>query len=146
MKVRFLLDENESPRLKVALLRLNSTIDVMRVGEPGALPLGTSDLEVLRYLELSHRALVTSNRTSMPAHVEAHWAAGGHLWGLFWVCSGTPIGRLAQELFLVWEDSEAKEWIDRLAGFRFDVTSHLHKLSGVANNGTATTDPRDPLD
>jgi hypothetical protein len=36
MKVRFLLDENLSPRLKAALLRLNPAIDVVRVGDPGA--------------------------------------------------------------------------------------------------------------
>ena len=33
MKVRFLLDENESPRLKATLLRLNPAIDVLRIGE-----------------------------------------------------------------------------------------------------------------
>jgi hypothetical protein len=114
MKVRFLLDENLSPRLKAALLRLSPTLDVVRVGDPGAPSLGTLDPDVLRYLELSQRILVTSNRTSMPAHVEAHWAAGGHLWGLFWVRPGTPVGRLAQALFLVWEASEAEEWIDWL--------------------------------
>jgi hypothetical protein len=114
MKVRFLLDENESPRLKVALLRLNPAIDVVRVGDPDAPPLGTPDPDLLRFLELSQRVLVTSNRTSMPAHIEVHWAAGGHLWGLFWVRPLTPIGRLAQALFLVWEASEAEEWIDQL--------------------------------
>ena len=31
MKVRFLLDENLSPRLKAALLRLNPAIDVIRL-------------------------------------------------------------------------------------------------------------------
>jgi hypothetical protein len=35
MKVRFLLDENEPPRLKAALLRFNPTMDVLRIGEPG---------------------------------------------------------------------------------------------------------------
>ncbi|MDI6793523.1 MAG: DUF5615 family PIN-like protein [bacterium] len=119
MKVRFLLDETESPRLKAALLRLNHDIDVVRVGEPGAPQLGTPDPDVLRYLELSQRVLVTSNRTSMPAHIETHWTAGGHLWGLFWVRSGTPIGRLAQDLYLVWEASEAEEWIDRLEWIPF---------------------------
>jgi len=114
MKVRFLLDENEPPRLKAGLLRFNPTIDVLRIGEPGAPSLGTPDLDMLRYLEVSQRILVTSNRTSMPAHLEAHWAAGGHLWGLFWVRPRTPISRLAQDLYLVWEASEAEEWIDRL--------------------------------
>jgi hypothetical protein len=35
MKVRFLLDEHLSPRLKTALLRLAPTADVLRVGDPG---------------------------------------------------------------------------------------------------------------
>ena len=48
MKVRFLLDENLSPRLKPALLRLESTIDVLRVGDPDAPPLGTLDPDLLR--------------------------------------------------------------------------------------------------
>jgi hypothetical protein len=32
VKVRFLLDENLPPRLKLAILRLNSEIDILRVG------------------------------------------------------------------------------------------------------------------
>ena len=53
MKVRFLLDENLSPRLKVAVLRLNPAIDILRVGESNAPTLGTLDPDVLRYLQLS---------------------------------------------------------------------------------------------
>ncbi len=114
MKVRFLLDESEAPRLKTALLRLNPAIDVLRVGDPGAPALGTPDPDMLRYLELAQRMLITSNRTSMPAHLEAHWAAGGHLWGLLWIRPGTPTGKLAQELCLIWEASEAEEWHNQL--------------------------------
>jgi len=114
MKVRFLLDENLPPRLKAALLRLNPAIDVARVGDPGAPQWGTPDPDMLRYLELSQRMLITLNRKGMSTHIEAHWTAGRHLWGLFWVRSRTPIGHLAQVLFLVWEASEAEEWIDWL--------------------------------
>ena len=114
MKIRFLLDENLSPRLKTALLRLNPMIDVLRVGDPEAPPLGTQDPDLLRYLEVTQRLLVTSNRTSLPAHIEAHWVADGYLWGILWVRPGTPMGRLAQDLYLVWEASEAEEWVDRL--------------------------------
>lgn len=114
MKVRFLLDENLSPRLKVAVLRLNPAIDILRVGEPNAPQLGTLDPDVLRYLEFSQRLLVTDNRTSMPEHLADHWADGGNIWGLFWVRPKTPIGQLAQELFLIWETTEAEEWVDRL--------------------------------
>jgi Domain of unknown function (DUF5615) len=111
VKVRFLLDENLSPRLKVAVLRLNPAIDIVRVGESNAPELGTLDPDVLRYLELSQRLLVTDNRTSMPAHLEAHWAEDRHIWGLFWLRTRIPIGQLAQELLLVWETTEAEEWI-----------------------------------
>jgi len=114
MKVRFLLDENESPRLRTALLRFDPGIDVLRVGDPDSPALGTSDPDLLHYLQVSQRVLVTSNRVSMPAHIQAHWASGGHLWGVLWIRRGTPMGQIARELFLVWQASNADEWIDRL--------------------------------
>lgn len=114
MKVRFLLDENLSYRLKIALLHLDPTIDILRVGDPGTPPLGTLDPEVLHYLELSQRILITDNRKSMPDHLTAHWATGGHIWGLFWVRPKSQAGELAQNLFLVWETTSAEEWIDQL--------------------------------
>jgi len=115
MKVRFLLDENLSPRIKIALLRYNPAIDVLRIGDPNAPALGTPDPDVLNYLEVSQRILVTFNRASMPDHIKAHWASGGHLWGIIWIRSNTPVGLLAKELFLIWEASESEEWIDRLS-------------------------------
>jgi Domain of unknown function (DUF5615) len=114
LKVKFLLDENLSPRLKIALLRLNPQIDVLRVGEPEAPPIGTLDPEILVYLEISQRLLVTDNRSSMPGHLTDHWNKGGHIWGLLWTRPTTPIGKLAQDLHLVWDASEAEEWCDRL--------------------------------
>ena len=114
MKIRFLLDENLPPRIKLAVERLNPAIDILRVGDPGTPTLSTPDPDVLRYLELSQRMLITDNRKSMPGHLEAHWAKGGHIWGLFWIRTLTPIGQLAQELMLVWETTEAEEWIDIL--------------------------------
>ena len=114
MKVRFLLDENLSTRLKVAVLRLNPAIDILRVGDPNAPQLGTLDPDILRYLELSQRLLVTDNRTSMPEHLEVHWINDGQIWGLLWVRPKTSIGELAEELFVIWETTEAEEWIDKL--------------------------------
>ncbi|GAC1460980.1 MAG: hypothetical protein NVS2B14_08460 [Chamaesiphon sp.] len=114
MKIRFLLDENLPPRLKLAVLRLNPTIDILCVGEPNAPHFGSLDPDVLRYVESSQRLLVTDNRRSMPEHLEVHWAECGHILGLFWVRPKTPLGQLAQHLFLVWETTEAEEWIDRL--------------------------------
>jgi hypothetical protein len=121
LKVRFLLDENLPPRLKTALLRLNPQIDVTRVREPSAPPTGTLDPEILIYLETSQRLLVTEDRSSMPGHLTDHWNAGGHIWGLLWVRPGTPIGKLAQDLLLVWDATEAEEWCGLLVrSYRLD--------------------------
>ncbi|MEH1847655.1 MAG: hypothetical protein V7L25_22420 [Nostoc sp.] len=51
--------------------------------ESNASTLGTLDPDVLGYLQLSQRLLMTDNRASIPAYLEAHWAEGGHIWGLF---------------------------------------------------------------
>ena len=83
MKIKFLLDENLSPRLKIAVLRLNSAIDILRIGDPLTPNLGTLDPDVLQYLGLSQRLLVTDNRTSMPDHLEIYWQNNQKIWGLF---------------------------------------------------------------
>ncbi len=114
MKVRFLLDENLSPRLQIAVNRLDPNIDILRVGDKEAPALGTSDPDVLKYLEISQRLLVTDNRKSMPENLKAHWETGAQIWGLFWVRPLTPIGKLASELQLVWEITEAEEWVNYL--------------------------------
>ena len=57
MKIKFLLDENLSPRLKIAVLRLNPDIDILRVGDENTPKLGTLDPDVLIYLGISQRLL-----------------------------------------------------------------------------------------
>jgi len=111
VKIRYLLDENISPKLKTVLLRLSAEMDVLRIGEADAPSFGTPDPDVLRYSEMSRRLLVTFNRKSMPEHIEAFLSGGGQLFGLLWVRQGTPIRILAEELFMIWEVSEAEEWI-----------------------------------
>lgn len=114
MKVRFLLDENLSPDVAMALQQLNGTIDAVRVGMPGAPPRGTSDPDILAFREADQRILVTDNRTTMPVHLSTHMAAGHHHWGVFETRRTLSIGELVAELHLVWAASDAEEWIDRM--------------------------------
>lgn len=109
MKPSFLLDENLSPRLKLAILRLNSEIDILRVGDINTPALGTLDPEILIYLEKSQRILLTDNRKSMPEHIQAHWNNGGFIWGLFWLRPKATIRELAEDIVLIWETTEAAE-------------------------------------
>ena len=112
MKIKFLLDENLSPRLKVSVLRVNPEIDILRIGDANTPMLGTLDPKVLQYLGLSQRLLVTDNRTSMPEHLEEYWQQKQRMWGLFWVRSMISMGKIAEELVMIWETSDAKEWIN----------------------------------
>ena len=119
MNVRLLLDENLSPRLKVALLRYNPAIDVLRVGDEDAPSFGTSDPEILSYLERTQRLLVTDNRNSIPDHAADHLAAGGHHWGIFEIRAEATMGEVLETLYLVFEASEAEEWVDQLRWIPF---------------------------
>jgi predicted nuclease of predicted toxin-antitoxin system len=82
MTIRFLLDENLSPRLVRALKRARPEIDVLRVGDAGAPPLGTKDPDLLVWCDQAQRLLVTNDRTTMPVHLDAHHAAGRQHWGM----------------------------------------------------------------
>lgn len=114
MKVRFLLDENLSPRLKVALHRLDETIDVLRVGDDGAPALQTADPDILHFLSRSHRILVTDNRSTIPDHLADYYASGGEShWGILWIRPDTSLGEIAANLHLIWQASAAEEWLDR---------------------------------
>jgi hypothetical protein len=114
VRVRFLVDENVTPRLKAALLRRDAAIDILRVGDADAPAFGTLDPDVLRYSERHQRMLITGNRVSMPEHVTAHLATGGHHWGIMRLRPGAPFRDIIEDLYLVWEVTDAEEWLDHL--------------------------------
>jgi hypothetical protein len=66
MRIRFLLDENLSPRIKAAVLRHDPAIDILRVGDETAPSLATSDPDILIYLESAQRLLVSDNDPPFP--------------------------------------------------------------------------------
>ena len=114
MKLKVLLDENMEPEYQAALRRLYPEIDVLAVGDPNAPPKRTLDPEILRYVDQSQRVLVTKNRRSIiEQHLPAHLVDGGQTWGIFWVRPETSFRGLAEEIHMIWENSEAEEWINR---------------------------------
>lgn len=114
MKIRLLIDEDLSPDYMAELRRYNPAIDVIRMGMPGAPDLGTLDPDILLHCEREQRALVTENRSTMPDHEQAHFAAGHHHWGILELRPGHGIGAYLAELQLIWEASEAEEYRDKL--------------------------------
>ena len=119
MNIRFLLDENISPRVQVAIQRHYPHIDVLRVGDKEAPPLETLDPQILQYLEQSHRILVTKNRASMPGHVADHIRDGGTHWGVFRVRPNTTFRELVDTLALIDGASKAEEWVNEMQWIPF---------------------------
>lgn len=75
MKIKFLLDENLSPRIKAAGQCHATEIDILRVGDETAPSLATSDPDILVYLASAQRLLVSDNRSTIPVHLAAHMTA-----------------------------------------------------------------------
>jgi hypothetical protein len=113
MKPRFLLDEHVSRAVQRQLRRLEPQIEVLAVGDTDAPPKGTLDPDILTWIEANHYILVTENRSTIPGYLADHYAAERHVPGIFWIRPHTSLGRVAEELYLIWFASTAEEYQDR---------------------------------
>ncbi|MGH9663063.1 MAG: DUF5615 family PIN-like protein [Bryobacteraceae bacterium] len=97
-------------RILRGLRRAAPEIDIHTAA--GAAVEGLKDPEVLRIAADSGRILVSQNRRTMPAHF-ARFSADSP--GVILLPEATPISTAIEEPFLIWNASEAEEWIGRLA-------------------------------
>ena len=77
------------------------SVDVLRVGEPGAPPFGTQDPELLVWCEEYDRILVSDDRNTMPGHLAAHIASGRHSPGVLLLKNGFRIPRVVESVVLI---------------------------------------------
>jgi hypothetical protein len=49
----------------------------------------------------------------MPKHLSNHFTSSKHIPGILWVHPGVGIGRILEELYLIWLSSLADEYKDR---------------------------------
>ncbi len=81
-QIRFLLDEDTSHVIQKGLEYRHPEVEIRVIGGAGVPPLGTKDEEILEFLEREAYILVSSNRSTMPMHLEAHLQKGGHIPGV----------------------------------------------------------------
>ena len=81
-QIRFLLDEDTSHVIRKGLEYRYPEVDIRVIGGDGVPPLGTKDEEILEFLEREAYILVSSNRNTMPIHLEAHLQEGRHIPGI----------------------------------------------------------------
>ncbi len=113
MSVSFLLDEHVDHAIQRQLRRLAPELEALAVGDDEAPERGTSDPDLLLWLELRGFVLVTENRSTMPVHLASHLEAGRHVPGVIWIRPNTSIGQIIEELYLIWLVSTEEDFQDR---------------------------------
>ena len=113
-RCRFLVDECVPTSLARGLRRRRADVSVVEVGQPGAPGKGAPDAEILEYCQQEGRLLITADRATMPGCFRRHLEQGGVSWGVFLIGPDASLGRILDELVLVFEATEAEEWRDQL--------------------------------
>jgi hypothetical protein len=113
MHPRFLLDEHIDRLIQRQLRRRDLRIEVLAIGDPFAPPASTPDPDILVWAEEHRYILITEDRRTIPRYLQAHHGAGRHTSGVFWLRPSTPLGRIVEELYLIWSVSTADEYVDR---------------------------------
>jgi hypothetical protein len=118
MTLRFLLDEHLRGPLWSMVSRHNlagvDTLDVIRVGDPQDLPLGTSDPDLLLWAEREQLILVSEDRSTMARHLAAHLALGHHSPGVWILRPNAPYRQVLAFLVVAAYASGPAEWENRM--------------------------------
>jgi hypothetical protein len=117
MPLAFLLDENVPRRLWRAIEIHNARglypLDVVRVGEPIDLSLGSDDPTILLWAEREGRIVVTEDKNTMPGHLVQHLRNGRHSPGILLLRLHCPLAEIVEMLVLIAYASDPGEWQDR---------------------------------
>lgn len=113
MRPRFLLDEHVNRAVQRQLRRWSTEIEALAIGDTGAPARGTSDPEILIWLEERGFLLVTEDRSTVPVHLSQHLEAGRYVPGALWIRPQAGIGTIIEELYLIWSVATAEEFVDQ---------------------------------
>ena len=110
----FLLDEHVPLVIQARLAQLATGLRVYAVGEDDAPPKGTPDSAILAWVEAHDCLLVTNNRATMPVHLTAHLAGGGHVPGIVQLPRRMDVRVILKDLFLIWSAGLEGEFRDQI--------------------------------
>ncbi len=118
MPLRYLLDEQLRGILWRAIQRHNLTgvdrIDVIRVGDPPDLPLGTPDPDILHWTEREDRILVSWDKSTLPVHLANHQQAGHHSPGIFLIRQRCALSVVVDFLAYAAHQSDPVDWQEQI--------------------------------
>ena len=111
MKVRFQADADFNQHIVRAVRRRMPAIDFPTAPEAGLA--GLDDDLVLEKAAQESRVLVSHDRRTMPFHF-ATFIATKTSAGVILVSQDLPVRQAADDLILIWEASEAEEWVNQI--------------------------------
>ena len=119
MPLAFLLDEHLRGELWNAIVRRNAAggapLDVVRVGDPQDLPLGSSDPQILLWAERESRIVLSKDYHTMPAHLQSHLDNGHHSPGVVLVPRQFNVRAVLETLELIAFVATADEFADAVS-------------------------------
>ena len=119
MPLAFLLDEHFRGPIWRAVLRHNAIgenqLDVVRIGDAPAPPLGTFDSEILRWAEQEARILVTMDRHTMPRVLRSHRESSGHCPGIVFIRPSAKLRVVIESLELIAYLGRPEEFADAVS-------------------------------
>ena len=118
-QIRFLLDEDTSHVIRKGLEYRRPEVEIRVIGGDGVPPLGTKDEKILEFLEREAYILVSSNRSTMPMHLEAHLQKGGHIPGVLLLRPGFSYREIIDTLELILFASVPEDFRDQVVYIPF---------------------------
>lgn len=111
MKIKFQADADLNEDIVTGVIRRVPEIDFQTATEAGLE--GVKDEDVLAIASAEDRILVTHDRKTMPGHF-AEFVQSRKCPGVFVVSKRLEISKVIDEIILIWEASDAKEYINSI--------------------------------
>lgn len=133
MALGYLLDEHLRGVLWRAIQRHNArgvdVLDVVRVGDPADLPLGSAAPALLLWAEQQGRLLISRDERTLPAHLATRLQAGHHSPGIFILRRRCSLPQVVAFLAQAAHHSDPAEWHDAIERIPGGQTSGCARLA-----------------
>ncbi len=109
---RFLADHDLNEIVVAGILRRAPSVEFLRVRDVGMEE--ASDNEISEYADRELRLVVSHDVNTMPAAAYGRSAKGESFPGLLMVRQSLPVGRVIDDLLLIWSATEFEEWKEQV--------------------------------
>lgn len=109
---RFLANHDLTEAIPRGVLRREPGVEFLRLRDVGLAD--RPDAYVLEYAASHGLLMVSHDLNTMTAHAAERLASGRSMPGVFLAHQSDPIGRIIDDLVLIWSASEAEEWAGQI--------------------------------